>query len=66
VQEITGVTASEAADALSAASGDTAVALVLLMRGVEPAVARARLREAGDHVRNALGQPFTGRTEPLA
>jgi N-acetylmuramic acid 6-phosphate etherase len=54
VQEITGVTASEATDALEAAAGETAVALVMLLRGVEPAVARARLRDAGGHVRTAL------------
>jgi N-acetylmuramic acid 6-phosphate etherase len=54
VQEITGVTAAEAADALAAASGDTTVALVMLTRGVEPAAARTRLHAAGGHVRNAL------------
>ncbi len=54
VQEITGVTATQAADALAAASGDTAVALVMLVRGVEPAVARARLHATGGYVRNAL------------
>jgi N-acetylmuramic acid 6-phosphate etherase len=54
VQEITGVTADRAIDALDAASGDTAVALVMLMRGVDRAVARDRLQAAGGHVRNAL------------
>jgi N-acetylmuramic acid 6-phosphate etherase len=54
VQEITGVGAAEATAALEAASGDTAVALVTLVRGVEPAVARARLHTTGGHVRNAL------------
>jgi N-acetylmuramic acid 6-phosphate etherase len=54
VQEITGVTATQAADALAAASGDTAVALVMLVRGVEPAVARASLHAASGHVRSAL------------
>jgi N-acetylmuramic acid 6-phosphate etherase len=54
VQEITGVTASEATDALEAAASETAVALVMLLRGVEPAVARSRLRDAGGHVRNTL------------
>jgi N-acetylmuramic acid 6-phosphate etherase len=54
VQEITGVTAAKAAEALEAASGDTAVALVMLVRGDDPAAASARLHAAGGHVRNAL------------
>jgi N-acetylmuramic acid 6-phosphate etherase len=54
VQEITGVSAAEATAALEAASGDTAVALVMLVRGVEPAVACDRLDAAEGHVRNAL------------
>jgi N-acetylmuramic acid 6-phosphate etherase len=55
VQEITGVTAAQAIDALEAASGDTAVALVMLVRGVDRTAARDRLEAAGGHVRNALG-----------
>jgi N-acetylmuramic acid 6-phosphate etherase len=54
VQEITGVTADRAADALDAASGDTAVALVMLVRGDDPPAARVRLQAAGGHVRKAL------------
>jgi N-acetylmuramic acid 6-phosphate etherase len=54
VQEITGASAVEAADALDAASGDTAVAVVMLVRGNDPAAARDRLHAAGGHVRKAL------------
>jgi N-acetylmuramic acid 6-phosphate (MurNAc-6-P) etherase len=50
----TGVTAAEATRALDAAAGDTAVALVMVVRDVDPAASRDRLHAAAGHVRNAL------------
>jgi N-acetylmuramic acid 6-phosphate etherase len=47
----------EAVDAaLAAAGNDGRVALVTLLAGVDPEVARERLAEAGGSVRAALGE----------
>jgi N-acetylmuramic acid 6-phosphate etherase len=54
VAEATGAPAAEVSAALAAAGGEAKVATVMLLAGVEAAVARGRLAAARGHVRAAL------------
>ena len=53
----TGATPDRVEDALTASKGDTRVAIVSLLEGIEADEARARLDDAGQSIRRALGTP---------
>src|SRR5438067_1554687 len=55
VQLASGADEHEVDEALAAAGGDARVALVSLLAGIEPSIARERLEGAGGSVRIALG-----------
>ena len=55
VAEATGASPDEVHAALDAADGDTRVAIVSLLAGIDAADARSRLEAAGGNVREALG-----------
>ena len=54
IQTATGASAAQVDDALAAADGNAKVAIVSLLAGVDPDVARARLQESGGHIRPAV------------
>jgi len=56
VEAAAGVSAAEAEAALTAAGGETKVAIVSLLAGVDPEQARAQLAAAGGIVRRALAE----------
>jgi N-acetylmuramic acid 6-phosphate etherase len=56
VANASGASAERVDAALGEADGDAKVAIVMLLTGVDPATARARLDEAGGAVRRALDQ----------
>ena len=56
VRQAAGVSDAEAGDALAAADGSAKVALVVLLAGVDPASARARLERSRGHIQGALEQ----------
>ena len=53
----TGATPDRVEDALTASKGDTRVAIVSLLEGIEADEARARLDDAGQSIRRALDTP---------
>ncbi len=53
----TGATPDRVEDALTASNGDTRVAIVSLLEGIEADEARARLDDAGQSIRRALDTP---------
>ena len=55
VAEATGLDAPQAAEILSACGGEVKTAIVAIIAGVSPEVARIRLRETGGYVRKAIG-----------
>ncbi len=55
VAEATGLDAPQAAENLSACGGEVKTAIVAILAGVSPEVARIRLRETGGYVRKAIG-----------
>ena len=55
VAEATGLDAPQAAEILSACGGEVKTAIVAILAGVSPEVARIRLRETGGYVRKAIG-----------
>jgi N-acetylmuramic acid 6-phosphate etherase len=57
VMEATGASEGKVAAALEAAGGEAKVALVMLLAGVDAAVARSRLADADGHVRQAAAHP---------
>jgi N-acetylmuramic acid 6-phosphate etherase len=57
VMEATGASEGKVSAALEAAGGEAKVALVMLLAGVDAAVARSRLADADGHVRRAAAPP---------
>jgi N-acetylmuramic acid 6-phosphate etherase len=55
VAEATGLDAPQAAEILSACGGEVKTAIVAILAGISPEVARIRLRETGGYVRKAIG-----------
>jgi N-acetylmuramic acid 6-phosphate etherase len=56
VRQAAGVSDEQAGEALAAAEGSAKVALVVLLAGVDPDTARARLERSSGHIRGALEQ----------
>ena len=55
VAEATGLDLQRAADMLSACNGEVKTAIVAILAGVSPEIARIRLNETGGYVRKAIG-----------